>query len=98
MKKWLIAGTIIAIFLLILGLFMNDFKQIFYATGGLGLLSILISGFFINAFVSGEQMRANFHTETRDMKQERTKIASKLMLFALPNLIIAIIFYFLIIQ
>ncbi|KAB2331320.1 DUF5316 family protein [Bacillus mesophilum] len=41
----------------------------------MGILCILISGIFIGAWTDGKQQRANFHSETEEHRDFRTKIA-----------------------
>lgn len=40
-----------------------------------GFIFILISGIFIGAFTNGQQQRANFHSETEEHRNDKTKIA-----------------------
>ncbi|GAA0445969.1 MAG: DUF5316 family protein [Bacillota bacterium] len=41
---------------------------------GIGLVGIVISGIFLGVFTSGQQQRANYHSETREHYAFRTKI------------------------
>ena len=41
----------------------------------IGVISIIISGIFIGAWTTGEQQRANVHSETEDHRHFRTKMA-----------------------
>lgn len=60
----------------------------------IGAICMIISGIFIGAWTDGQQQRANFHSETAEHRNFRTKIA---MYFAIPGLIslsIAALLYF----
>ncbi|MFC7371915.1 DUF5316 family protein [Fictibacillus iocasae] len=41
----------------------------------IGAVSIAVSGIFLGAWTNGQQQRANFHSETSDHRNFRTKIA-----------------------
>jgi len=60
-----------------------------------GVIGILISGIFIGAWTSGQQQRANFHSETDDDRNLRTKIGIISGLIGLVSLGVAVLIYFL---
>ncbi|QCR31926.1 DUF5316 family protein [Lysinibacillus sp. SGAir0095] len=60
-----------------------------------GVISIIISGIFIGAWTDGQQQRANFHTETEDHRNFRTKIGMISGLVGLSSLGLAGLIYFL---
>ncbi|MGE7602373.1 DUF5316 family protein [Peribacillus sp. NPDC097675] len=41
----------------------------------IGVVGICLSGIFIGAWTTGAEQRANFHSETREHRQFRTKIS-----------------------
>lgn len=59
-----------------------------------GVIGIVISGIFIGAWTDGQQQRANFHSETDDHRNFRTKIAMISGLVGLISLGIAGLIYF----
>ena len=46
------------------------------------------------SMVSGDRMRANFATETREHRDERNKFTANSFLMAVPNILITIILYY----
>ncbi|HZH58238.1 MAG TPA: DUF5316 family protein [Metabacillus sp.] len=60
-----------------------------------GVIGIIISGIFIGAWTDGQQQRANFHSETEDHRNFRTKIALTSGLVGLISLGVAGLIYFL---
>ncbi|MEH7444871.1 DUF5316 family protein [Bacillus sp. JJ1122] len=60
-----------------------------------GVMGIIISGIFIGAWTDGQQHRANFHSETGDHRNFRTKIAMISGFVGLISLGIAVVIYFL---
>ncbi|PLR95122.1 DUF5316 domain-containing protein [Bacillus sp. T33-2] len=72
----------------------GDSSDIFKISGAIGLASVLLSGFFIGAFLNGDKMRENFYSETNEDRSRRIRNGAKLLFFALPNLAAAIINFF----
>ncbi|MFJ7637752.1 DUF5316 family protein [Peribacillus sp. NPDC097224] len=61
----------------------------------IGVVGISLSGIFIGAWTTGPEQRANFHSETSEHRQFRTKIALYSGLIGLLSLGIAgLIWYF----
>ncbi len=60
-----------------------------------GVIGIIISGIFIGAWTDGEQQRSNFHSETDDHRNFRTKVAMISGLVGLVSLGVAGLIYFL---
>lgn len=58
-----------------------------------GVIGILISGVFIGAWTDGQQQRANFHSETKEHRNFRTKIAIISCLAGVVSLAIAGLIY-----
>lgn len=61
----------------------------------IGVIGIIISGIFIGAWTSGQQQRANFHSETKEHRHFRTKVAIVSGLIGLISFGIAGLIYFL---
>ena len=66
------------------------------------LLSGLLGGIFIvsamlmsGAIASGDRMRANLATETKEDRNKRNHLMNNALLLAIPNIIVAIFAYYL---
>jgi hypothetical protein len=90
-----LSGLMFLVIVILASFFIGDLSLILKICGGAGLLGILLSGIFLGAFVSGDQVRANYYTETKEDRSNRFKNVNMLLLFALPNLIASIITYLL---
>ncbi|MDG5787121.1 DUF5316 domain-containing protein [Evansella sp. AB-P1] len=64
-------------------------------TGIVSILCLLLAGIFTGALNSGDRNRANWHSETKGNRKVRTGMAVTFSLIAIPNIIGAIIAYFL---
>lgn len=60
-----------------------------------GVICIIISGIIIGAWTGGEQQRANFHSETKDQRDFKTKISMFSCLVGLISIGLAALIYFL---
>jgi len=60
----------------------------------IGFISIIISGISIGAWTNGSEQRANFHSETKDHRDFRTKLAFIFGIIGLLSLSIAGVIYF----
>lgn len=60
-----------------------------------GVIGVIISGIFIGAWTDGQQQRANFHSETGDHRNFRTKVGMISGLVGVISLGIAGLIYFL---
>lgn len=90
MKKSILFGTITACSLFILAL-ITSLDIFIYIVGGLGIVCLLLSGVLGGALISGDQFRANIHTETKDHRDKRNTGMYMLALFGLPNFIASIL-------
>ncbi|MDN4525849.1 DUF5316 domain-containing protein [Fictibacillus fluitans] len=79
--------------MIITSLLLNDWSLLLNVCGAIGLLSLLAAGLFTGAFVNGDQLRANFNTETKEHRKERLISSKGFLMFGLPNLLIAIIYF-----
>ncbi|KMJ59850.1 hypothetical protein AB685_03045 [Bacillus sp. LL01] len=60
----------------------------------IGIIGIIISGVFLGVWTSGQQQRANYHSETTNHRSFRTKIGLFSGLLGLVSLgIAALLFY-----
>ncbi|QED46593.1 DUF5316 family protein [Cytobacillus dafuensis] len=63
-----------------------------------GVVCIIISGLFIGAWTDGQQQRANFHSESVNHRNFRTKIAFYAGIAGGVSLSIAALIYFFIVD
>lgn len=89
-------GTLVVIVFTLFALIIGDWSILLKGSGTIGLVSFLISALLTGTFVSGDQMRANWSSESSDERDIREGQATKLILFALPNLAGAIVYLVLI--
>ncbi|MDA1475119.1 DUF5316 family protein [Bacillus changyiensis] len=73
MKKWVwfLIGLVSLALTLIASIFTQNDNLIIKVSGTVGIISILISGIFLGAFVNGDKQRANYFSETIE-KQEQS--------------------------
>lgn len=88
----LLPGLIVAVFGLIIALFLRHSDLIMYFLFIIGLIPIIISGFMSGAYVSGDRVRGNY-SNSKDFK-ERSGISSKLFLFGIPCVTAAMAIYY----
>ncbi|MBM7583589.1 hypothetical protein JOC86_000126 [Bacillus pakistanensis] len=90
MKRAFFVGTLVAVIFFICGYF-TELELFTLASGGLGLVSLLISGLLSGVFISGDQIRANAAIENRDEGKKRKRGMYVFALIGAPNLIVAIL-------
>jgi len=44
---------------------------------GIGIICVILSGISLNTFVDGNQQRANFYSETKESRKERSSFGIK---------------------
>jgi hypothetical protein len=54
-----------------------------------------LAGILSGAFISGDRLRANYATESKDDARAKNKRMNQLFFFGLPYLFIALLIYFL---
>ncbi len=69
--------------------------QAYLISGGLAAIFIGLSMLTSGALVNGDSMRANFATETKEDRHDRRNMTTMFLLLGLPNLGIALLFYYL---
>ncbi|MCF6408471.1 DUF5316 domain-containing protein [Pseudalkalibacillus salsuginis] len=91
MNKSLCAGLMLLVIAIITSIVVDDPALVYKICGTVGLISVLLGGILLGAFISGTQLRANYNTETRDQRHNRNKCAYCILVFGIPNLAAAII-------
>jgi hypothetical protein len=61
---------------------------------GIGISLLIIAMIFSGSFVSGDRMRANYYSSSKEDNIQRMKWTDKLLLISVPFLIVSIIMYF----
>ncbi len=90
-KKSLCAGLLLLVIAVITSIVVGDPALVYKFCGTVGLISVLLSGILLGAFISGTQLRANYNTETKYQRHNRNKCAYCILVFGIPNLAAAII-------
>ncbi|CEG27060.1 DUF5316 domain-containing protein [Bacillus sp. B-jedd] len=91
--KIFISGTVLAIIASFVSPYLFGTAYAYFLPGGIGLASILISAVFSGSMLSGDRIRANFLTESKDDRRERQRTMTQFALFGLPNLLGAVLLY-----
>jgi Family of unknown function (DUF5316) len=95
MKQALLAGIILAGLAAAGSFAVDDWNLLLMLSGTVSIASILVSGLLFGVFISGEQNRANFYTESKYDRSKQQKIGGSVMLFGLPNMIAVLVYYLL---
>ncbi|WP_257347070.1 DUF5316 domain-containing protein [Pseudalkalibacillus decolorationis] len=95
MKKSFLVGLSILGISILISLFTNDWNMLYTISGTAGVVALFISGLYIGAFISGNQIRGNHYSENKTDRKRRRKYANNLSAFSAPNLLGVIIMYFL---
>ncbi|AIE59398.1 DUF5316 family protein [Bacillus methanolicus] len=77
MYKYFFIGLVLTIINLFLGVNFHNWNLLFNITALAVLIPFMISGILIGAFVSGDRMRGNFYSETKEDRESNRKWASK---------------------
>lgn len=91
--KYFLFGIILAAAGTLLSMIIWGMDQAYYISGGVALIFLGISMISSGALVSGDQMRANYATETTQDRRARMSISFKSASIGLPNLVTAILIY-----
>ena len=83
-----LSGLVVGVVGLIIAFFSHNFDKVMYTLFIIGFIPIIISGFMLGAYVSGDRVRGNY-TDSKDFN-ERSGMSSKLFLFGIPCVLAAI--------
>jgi hypothetical protein len=70
---------------------LKDLQLFFIIMSAIVLICFGVSGLLTNAFVNGDRVRANFHSETKKQRDARTSWAIQLFLLGLPSCAAAVV-------
>ncbi|MGE8004978.1 DUF5316 domain-containing protein [Lysinibacillus sp. NPDC093216] len=93
--KYLLIGVFLSLCGVLISMMLWGMEKVYLVSGTVGCIFIVISMIFSGAMVSGDRMRANFATETTEHRDERNNITLHSLYIALPNIIVAVLFYYL---
>ncbi|MCL1699553.1 DUF5316 domain-containing protein [Lysinibacillus sp. Bpr_S20] len=93
--KYLLIGLFLSLCGVLISIILWGMEKSYLVSGTVGCIFIVISMIFSGAMVSGDRMRANFATETTDHRDERNKFTLNSLYIAIPNIVVAVLFYYL---
>ena len=76
-----------------IGLIFNDWNLALKINGFIVIGCVVLSGILNGSFISGDQFRANYLTETKTNRDNKMKISKYLLSISLPNIIVCIILF-----
>ncbi|WP_339174282.1 DUF5316 domain-containing protein [Solibacillus sp. FSL R5-0691] len=92
--KYFFIGTGLSLIGILLAIIIWDVYMISNITSGIGFIFLIVACLFSGAFVNGDRMRANLAMETKESWVQRNKIAWCSLIMAVPNFVVAFIFYY----
>ncbi|OLP65620.1 hypothetical protein BACPU_12380 [Bacillus pumilus] len=92
-KYAFIAGIFTTLAICSASLILNQYEWIGMLSGGLFIISLLLSGIAIGAFLNGDETRANYHSETREHRTFRWDLAFLFLSFAFPHLVATVLYF-----
>ncbi|TYS16625.1 hypothetical protein FZC78_11580 [Rossellomorea vietnamensis] len=90
MKKIFFISFLSASLFFLAGLLTGS-EMITFICGGIGLFCLAISGILSGAFISGNQIRANTSTETKEKRRKRIRMMYLFALLGAPHFAAAIV-------
>jgi len=93
--KYVLIGVFLSLCGVLISMMLWGMEKIYLVSGAVGCIFIVISMIFSGSMVSGDRMRANIATETTEHRDERNKITLNSLYIALPNIIVAVLLYYL---
>ncbi len=93
MKLSLSIGFIVSMLAVLIGFLLKDYNITFKITGGISVISLIILGILNGTFISGDKYRTNLLSETKEESNKKMRISGYLLLFTIPNVVVAIIVF-----
>ncbi|GAB0168266.1 DUF5316 domain-containing protein [Lysinibacillus sp. CTST325] len=93
--RHLLMGVFLSLCGVLTSMILWGMEKLYLVSGTVGCIFIVISMIFSGSMVSGDRMRANFAAETTEHRDERNTISLNSLYIALPNIIVAVILYYL---
>jgi len=92
--RYFLIGVLLSVIGVLVSLAVWGIDKAYFISGGIGLFFIGISMVVSGSMVSGDQMRANFATESAEDRRNRNSVTFRTALIGIPNLVIAFLIYF----
>ncbi|MGG1220935.1 hypothetical protein ABE236_26245 [Priestia endophytica] len=90
-KKEVIHGILIAIIIVIVAYFLNEWKYVYYVCGGSGLIHLFLSlAYYLDGVILGD--RKSITNKEKKMNIDRIHEARRFFSMSIPNLIAAFIY------
>ncbi|PEJ57782.1 hypothetical protein CN692_11885 [Bacillus sp. AFS002410] len=93
--KYFYFGIILSIIGVLVSLFIFGINNASLITGATGVVFIMLSMLFSGSLVSGDRMRANYSSESKEDRRGRLETTIRLALIGFPNIIVSLLFYWL---
>lgn len=93
--RYFLIGILLSAISVLISLLVWGNEKAYFITAVVGAIFLGISMVYSGSMVSGEQMRANFATESVEDRRNRIRVISRSALIAIPNLVIAFLIYIL---
>ncbi|MEH7453869.1 DUF5316 domain-containing protein [Gottfriedia acidiceleris] len=93
--KYFYFGIILSIIGVLFSLFIVGINNASLITGVIGVVFIGLSMLFSGSMVSGDRMRANYSSESKEDIRERFETTKRLALIGVPNIMVSLLFYWL---
>ena len=90
--KYLRLGLIVVVIVTLISFISGNWSVLLKVSGTIGVVSFLIAALLTGTFISGDQLKANWSSESKEDRDIRESRATKFFLFALPNFAGAIIY------
>lgn len=91
-KHAFFAGVCSMIVICSAAIILQHHEWIGFVSGGIAIIGIVVSGFLMGAWTSGEETRAAYHSETKELRMWRLDTAFLFMIFALPHMAAAVLY------
>ena len=93
--RYLLIGIFISLISIFVSVVILGIHMVYVVAGTISLFFIVVSMIVSGSFVSGDRMRGNLAMESDVDRDNRYKVTTRSLLIALPNLIVALLFYLL---
>lgn len=93
MKISFLIGLIISIIVSATGFILKNYNLSFKIVSAISVISIIISGILNGTFINGDKYRVNMLSETKEDRNKRINIIEYILIFAFPNIVVALILF-----
>ncbi|WP_219639756.1 DUF5316 domain-containing protein [Cohnella sp. CFH 77786] len=93
LSKWVLINFILCLAVNITLIAIVEMDTVRNVNFGVGILFIMLGAIVSGFLVSGDRIRANYHSSTPEDREQQRKWTGLLFLLGLPYMIIAIVMY-----